>query len=336
MSLSVFPTEVLNTICLHLPDLDLLSVAGSNSTLCAISQRLLYRHISVILAAPDPGVVNTLAARPAISRYVRTFSLTLHGEHSAEFYHLLMLALAGMTELESLNLLIGPDNGWILKGCNNEVIEYPRLRHFSCSFPFDQNVTDFLQRTPNVIELELHTTTAPPSYVLPHFPSTSLPLLSHFQGPSRVAELIVPGRPLQALYLSSGVLDQSLLSRLARSTSPIILLDAITNTTLVSYLEAVANNLPSLSYLRLTTMLPFDDHPDATFFEQVSRVLNKMPELVSFDFSGMNWSSWLAHDDSLSDGKRIWQSRPPSPTFPSSDVRDEEDLFGFSEHLLAF
>jgi hypothetical protein len=261
MSLSLFPTEILNSICLHLPNIDLVSVATANTTLCAISQRLLYRHISIVLSPANPRVVNTLASRPDISQHVRTFSLILHGNNPAGFYHLLTSALTGMTELESLVLLIGSDNSSVLTG-STKYLHYPRLRHFTCSFAFDQDVANFLDRTPNIVELELNSATAPPS-VLPHLSSTAIPHLSRFLGPSWVAELVVPGRPVQALFLSNGLLNEFVLSQLARSSYPIVLLDAISNTRLVPCLEAIARNLPSLNYLRLMTMVPCDGHPDS-------------------------------------------------------------------------
>jgi len=175
----------------------------------------------------------------------------------------------------------------------------------------------------------------PSLLVYPHLSSNFIPHLSHFQGPSHIAELLVPGRPVEVLYLSSGALDESILSQLAKSTSPIVLLDAITSKGLLSCLEAIADNMPSLCYLRLMTTYAFGDSPDLTLYEQVAKVLSKMPELTSFELSGMNWTSWLTNDDRLSDGKRMWQSRPPSPRFPPA--REDDDLLlGFSENLLLF
>jgi len=330
MSFALFPAEILDNICLHLPDTDLVSIASVNTTFTTISQRILYRHIvSSVLTDADPGVVKTLASRPDISQYVRSFSLTFRGDHAFQFHPYLSSALASMTGLESLDLLIGSDNSSVLRSCCN----YLRLRHFSCSFAFDQNLADFLQRTPNIVELELHSASASESSSVV-LSSTCIPRLAHFLGPSCVAELVVPGRPVQALFLSSGLLTESILSQLVRSTSPVVLLDAILNTELITCLDAIARYLPSLSYLRLMSVLPFDGHPDTAFFDHVAKILHKMPDLTSFEFSGMNWSSFT-HTNSLSGGKRFWQLRPPSPTFPSLDMRSE-DLDDFSEYSLAF
>lgn len=268
MSLSTFPAELLANICEHLLDIELVSVAGTNSTLCAVAQRLLYRHISITVTCENRNVVSTLARRPDIARFVRTFSLTAYGETS-DFHSALSSAVLGMSEITSLDLFIDPEASWVLKAQNTEA--YPHLRHFACSFPFDQNVVDFLHRSSGVTELEINTATESP---LPHLSPDFLPNLSNFQGPSHIATLIVPGRPVEALYLSSGIVDDSIISELAKSSCPPVLLDAISGSGLLSSLEAVANSMPSLVYLRLMTTHPFDDHPDL-----VCPVLINRPDL---------------------------------------------------------
>jgi hypothetical protein len=258
MSISDFPSELLHTVCVYLPNCDLVSIAGTNSTLCAVAQRLLYRHISLTITAANHGAVTTLATHPDISRYVRTFSLTAH-EQSTEFYHLLSTAISGMAEISSLHLFLDPETAWVLNKPGNGGIAYYRLRHFACSFPFDTHVVNFLERAPDMTELEVDATLISP---LPNFLPAFIPHLSHFQGPSQVAAHLVPGRPVQALFLSGGMADDSVLSQLAKSTSKIVLLDAVTSSGLLSCLEAIANNMPSLVHLRLMTTYPFDDHPD--------------------------------------------------------------------------
>lgn len=353
MSLSIFPAELLTSICDHLRDIDLVSVARTDSSLCAVAQRLLYRHISLTMTSENRSVVSTLANRPDIARFVRTFSLTAYGEDS-EFHSVLSSAVSGMSEITSLDLLIDPEASWALDQRGPEGVTYPHLRHFTCSFPFDQNVINFLHLSPGVTQLEVNAASAFPLPTVTRLPCGFLPDLSNFQGPSHIAALIVPGRPVEALYLSSGIVDDSVITQLAKASSPIVLFDAISSSGLLSSLEMIANNMPSLVYLRLMTTRPFDDNPDPvylvficsklstdlilqSFYEQVSKALGRIPELTSFEFSGMNWTSWLASDRLSSDGKRIWQSRPPSPLLPSSDIReDDERFFGFTENFLLF
>ncbi|THH18549.1 hypothetical protein EW146_g2435 [Bondarzewia mesenterica] len=361
MSLSALPVELLDAVAQNLSKPQLVALSRTTSFLCPIAQRLLYRQVSISPTAHNLDVVLTLAKRPDLARFVRTFSIALDHRSTVflPFYRALARALSSMTELTSLDLLVDSGASWVL-GRSSSNPTYPRLSHFTCSFPFDSLVADFLERTPALEELELDS--APCSSPKPSSPiilaATSLPLLSHFVGPYQAAKIIVPGRPLQSIYIHDGDLTEDEIAWLAQSTGHVAVLGAITTALLVPLLQALARHLPYLAYLRVASPIHASlKNPDTvraspslafqvrtisfallsgfaqTFYEQVASSLTLMPALTDFELSGMHWGSSQVSDKGAS--KRIWQSSPLTPVLsPAPDHRD--DGFEFSSDFAFF
>lgn len=348
MAQSTFPPELLDSICCLLPTPDLLAVASANFSLNAVAQRSLYRNISITPATHNLSVLNTLATRPHIAAHVRTFSITIHNEQPHPFHNTLAKALEQMTELTSLSLSLDEDSSWVL----NSEAHYHNLSSFTSSFSLDSNLVRFLGRTPAIVELQVGP--VPPSNDRSEIglPSTSIPRLARFNGPYQTAKAVVPQRPVEALFLSEVIEDDSIFGQLSQSKANITIFDGVVSLGLLPCVTAISQTMPSLQYLRLMTVAPLDEHFDQvrrspfkfisdgsflssmqSLYQQLSDTLGSMSALTSFEYSGMSWTCW-----NDSDSKRVWQSSPPTPNpdvpQPQADYMD--DIFEFSENMILF
>lgn len=258
MSHSSFPPELLDSICSLLLPADLLSLASANYTLSAVAQRTLYRNISITPATSNLSVLNTLAARPHIATHVRTFSITVHHEQPNPFYTLLAKALEQMTELTSLTIFLDVDASHVL----NSDARYLNLTSFASSFSFDSHLVDFLSRTPAVVDLQVGSTLPSNDQSEINLPPTSIPNLVRFTGPYHTARIVVPQRPIEALFLSQVISDDSIFAQLSLSKSNITIFDAVVSLGLLPCVTAISQVMPSLHYLRLMTVAPLDEHFD--------------------------------------------------------------------------
>lgn len=329
MAPSTFPPELLDSICCLLPTSDLVAVARANYTLNAVAQRTLYRNISITPVANNLSVLNTLIARPHIATHVRTFSINVRNEQPQSFYPLLSKALQQMTELTSLTLFLNEDASSVL----NSEAHYLNLTSFASSFPLDSNLVDFLSRTPAIIDLQVGAALSSNDQPEIHLPSTSVPSLARFTGPYHTAQIVVPKRPVEALFLSEVISDDSIFGQLSQSTANITILDAVVSVGLLPCVTAISETLPSLHYLRLMTVTPLDEHFDQSLYQQLADALGSMSSLISFEYSGMNWTCW-----NDSDSKRVWQSSPPTPNpdIPQPPADHMDDIFDFSENMVLF
>ena len=259
MASSSFPPELLDSIFCLLPPQDLISVASASYTLNAVAHRTLYRNITITPATNNLSVLDTLAAHPHTATHVRTFSITIHNEQPHTFHTLLAKALEQMNELTSLTLFLDADATCAL----NSEARYPNLTSFATSFPFDANLANFLGRTPAIVDLQVGA--ALPSSDQPEIslPPTSIPQLARFTGPYHTARVIVPQRPVEALFLSQVISDDSVFGQLSQSKSNITIFDAVVSLGLLPCVAAISQTMPSLHYLRLMTVAPLDDHFDS-------------------------------------------------------------------------
>lgn len=349
MAQSTFPPELLDSICCLLPTTDLVAVARANYTLNAVAQRSLYKNISITPVSNNLSVLDTLAARPHTANHVRTFSITMHNKQPHTFYNLLARTLEQMTELISLTLFLDVDASWVL----NSEAHYLNLTSFASSFPFDSSLVGFLGRTPAIVDLQV----GPAPLSNDHeseinLPPTSIPNLTRFTGPYQTARIVVPQRPVEALFLSQVISDDSIFSQLSQSKSNITVLDAVVGLGLLPCVTAISKTMPSLHLLRLMTVTPLDEHFDPvrchsqiyfyklipffhpqSLYQQLSDALRSMSALASFEYSGMNWTCW-----NDSDSKRVWQSSPPTPNPDALQppVDPTDDIFEFSENMILF
>jgi hypothetical protein len=345
MSLQDLPVELVDDICQNATTTDLLAISRTTTFLHGVAQRLLYRHISVSTTSQNLSVAVTLAKRPSVALLVRSFSISADARSTIfrSFYKVLASAISNMSELVSLDMFIDSSNSWILGGDNKPV--YSRMVHFTCPFSLDSNVSKFLHSTPALLELEVDSIPIPHSSPMEPLPLTLLPLLNQFIGSPQAAKAVVPGRPLESIYLNAGELTVDDVSILAKASAPVVALEALTRQSPALLLASLARHLPSLVFLRLTATNTFSNAPDVVsvhtpfdsklysyiyvnqeFYENIADSLASFPNLAAFELSGMHWGSQRKSDDG---SRRVWQSEPLI-------LNREDDVFFDSGEFIAY
>lgn len=163
-----------------------------------------------------------------------------------------------MTELTSLTLFLDADVSWVL----NSDARYLSLTSFASSFPFDLNLVDFLGRTPAIVDLQVGSPLPSSDQSEINLPPSSIPNLARFTGPYHTARAVVPQRPIEALFLSEVISDDSIFGQLSLSKSNITIFDAVVSLGLLPCVAAISQTMPSLHYLRLMTVAPLDENFD--------------------------------------------------------------------------
>ena len=186
MSVLLLPPELLDNISLHLLPPHLSSLAAANSRFYHVAQRHLYRHVYV--DNRNLACVFTLARNPTIARHVRTFVIRLSPfSHLLKaFYRRLAQALSNMTGLTSLDISVDQAASWVMR--TRDDATYPRLRRFASSFPMDNHVAHFLNKTDALVELDLDSLHSSSSSDLPELRVGALPRLAQFTGSAEAAQ----------------------------------------------------------------------------------------------------------------------------------------------------
>ncbi|KAJ3856943.1 hypothetical protein EV368DRAFT_61280 [Lentinula lateritia] len=325
MSFTMLPLELIDVVCANLAPTDLARLSYICSSAHQAAQRQLYRHVSISSSRRNLGVVLTIARKPQIAHYVRSFSMEIDSYFTLlrPFYRQVSRALASMTELTSLRLFVDPTASWVLKN-----ISLPRLVHFACPFNLDSHVSNFLKHTHALLELEVDSTPCglrrPASALAP----SSVTQLQHFVGSSLAAEVTIPSRPVQSVQLTAGDLTEEVATRLSESTADIAILSATTSSAPATLLQLLSQKMQCLVHVQLLTTYSFPEAPDVTFYERIAGALNAFPDLQTFELSGMHWGSKELKD---SDRHRIWQSQPLKSELNSSpeylEIDPYSDLF---------
>jgi len=268
------PIELLDSVAQHLPSASLAALAQTSSTLCPVAQRILYRCVSVSAWTQNLCVVDTLAKKPHIARFVRSFYIAVDSLSPVfpAFYRQLAKAILNMSDsLTSLNLLVDSSLSWVLKESSIHT-NFPHLLQFTCSFPFDGNVARFLDRTPSLLELEVDSMPAAfaRNFPTPYLSPTSVPHLAQFIGSSKAAELIIPGRPVRSVHLNGAGLSEDDISLFSRSTAPLVVLGAVIKAPPVPFLEALHKHVPHLAYLRVMSTQDLFRTPTAVSYHGIS------------------------------------------------------------------
>lgn len=301
MSLALLPTELLDAIFESLPQDTLAALSLASSFLNSSATRQLYRHLSLSSFAKNLEAVSTLASYPDLASLVRSFLITLDDSDnvSKDYYLTLGKALQNMSDLTSLHLQLDPDATWILQNPipNASPIIYSRLEDFATSFVFDTHLVSFLDRAPSLLSLQLSSSFLPSDPAT--LPTTAIPKLLSYMGPTSLLAQILPSRPITSLLLSGDLSldDIQLLAHASRAPSSSVqglddghgcepvkveVLSAITGVAPVLVLEALAKACPHLVCLRVMTTCAFWEAPDL-----VSSYLSisASPTLLTFNLS---------------------------------------------------
>jgi hypothetical protein len=263
MPLHHLPVELIDGICQDVSPRDLANLSQTSAFMCPIAQRHLYRHVHISPSSNNLSIVFTLARRPQIALFVRSFSVRV-GQGSQicqSFYPALADVIAHMSGLVSLDIDIDSEASWVLTHCPRPCA-YPYMLRFTTSFRFDSNVAAFLAATPALLELGLDPVPDSIPYPIPILRPSTIPHLIQFFGSTRAAKAIIPGRPIEAVHLHNGDLTEDVVISLAHSTASVVALDAATRYLPIVLLELLARHLPALAFCRIATTQPFTKAPD--------------------------------------------------------------------------
>ncbi|KAF6762754.1 hypothetical protein DFP72DRAFT_876837 [Ephemerocybe angulata] len=278
-----------------------------------IEHRILFKDVSV--ARRSLPVAVTLANKPHLARHVRDFKIVVGPSVTVlpSYYRALATALSHMRELVSLSISVPAQYSSILPAAPDAV--FPRLRHLQASFTLDSHLLAFLSKTPGLTTLTLDQSLHAPRSEIP---PTLLPHLSSFSGATQVAQLLVPGRPVSSLYLTSGDLTEEVVSFLAQSSASVSTLDATTTSLPLPILETLSEAMPMLENIRLTTTYNlWDEFFNTPFIQNIKNALVAMNHLKSANVSGMLWK-WLTKDG------RVLTNEPHIPSQALDNTDDAE------------
>ncbi|KAG7097276.1 hypothetical protein E1B28_004642 [Marasmius oreades] len=324
MSLQSLPQELLDNVSQFLHPQDLARLLRTCSQCLYPAHRALYRHLSISSASHNLTALVTIVKKPHLARHVKSFSIELDSGATVlrSYYRSLSFALGLMTGLGSLRLAIDPDSSWVLAG-----VHPASLTRFSSSFPLDHHVTEFLQGTPALIELELDS-----PHVFHTYPFSSslqiLPNLEQFSGSCEAAEAIVPGRPVHSVQLSTGDVDENVVDQLALSSTNIVILMATSSLPAPRLLRLLSRRMQHLVYLRMMTTYTLNDVPngDVNFYESVGEALSDLPDLQAFELCGMHWGSLKKHEKDDHE-KPVWQAQPLNVSEFSVDESFDTEIY---------
>ena len=326
MSFQILPVELIDHVAHYLHPTDLVALSMINSYLYFVAQRWLYRQITLNYSSNNLLVVFTLAQKPHLARYVRTFSIRL-GSYSvlSSFYRLLRTALSNMSQLTSLDIFLDHAASWVMHTRDDST--YHCLERFASSFHIDHHLIHFLQKTNALLELEVDS--LPPATVIPSLGPNALPRLSQFTGSPRAAQYVVPGHPVESIHLNSGDLTEDVMESLVKSTAHVLLLAAATTSHSVSLIGTLTQCMDHLVHLRIVTTLNFLEPPDAvstysyhtssfflyfshhptlqSYFVNISNALRSLPDLRTCEIWGIHW---VSSKNDFHDEETVWESEP--------------------------
>jgi hypothetical protein len=152
-----------------------------------------------------------------------------------------------MTELTSLRLFVDSTFSSAPRPVNPST--FSNLLNVSTSLAFyDQNVALCLAETKSLLEVDFDSLMD----VSPDLPAGSLPRPRSFTAPARVADAIVPSRPIEFIQLNTGTILETVAVKPAKS--PVTLFEASINSlSSIPSLLSLSQMMPHLQNVRFTT-----------------------------------------------------------------------------------
>lgn len=246
------PFDLIDYICQQLSMRDLTRVSTSNSDLCAIAQKILFRDLHI--SGPSLPLILTLATVPHLGRHVRSLKIVVGSSCVVPtiYHRALRTALCHMRDVVFVSIsLPAPYNSTVILPQNPDSA-YEHLQTIHVSLSLDTRFANFLRHVPRLLHLTVdkHPSTTPPTI---NIPRNALPNLQAYWGSVNGAIAIAPGRPLHSIFLTSGVLTIDVLPVIASASACITTLDATISSLALPFLRMLASAMPRLVNLRVAT-----------------------------------------------------------------------------------
>ncbi|KAJ3784475.1 hypothetical protein GGU11DRAFT_687843 [Lentinula aff. detonsa] len=262
-SYSTLPIEILDFILRYLPSQDLCSVAISNKHLSAVAMRSLYHTIRLLRPVESVKCLRTLSQNPSLALLAR--SLAIHWSNilypTRNLYTLAIRALCNTSLLNTLSIDVPTDfHPWNLSSCSFQ------LKELSASFPCNQDLIQFLESQPSLLDLTLRGFNSDPaefSFNLSTFNLNPNPT-SFALSPEALPRLT----RLRAIHAGPDIIASILKDR------------PITQVTMPLYADCVCRSLDALNMssepIEKLNIISFD--PDAPLY-LLSEIAERLPNL---------------------------------------------------------
>ncbi|KAF6755608.1 hypothetical protein DFP72DRAFT_811429 [Ephemerocybe angulata] len=283
------PVELLDLICKFVTKLsDLSAAASASSLLHDVASRVLFETVSI--RGHTLPAATTLSSTPHLAQHVHSFNVSIGVGFTVPpsfFCPTLGLAISNMSNLVSLSISLPKDQTCVALHTRLDST-FPRLTSLQASFQsLDAHFLEFISKTPNLASLVLDQVNQAP---LPHIPQTLLPKLASFSGSAQLAAIIIPGRPVSSISLTSGLLSAHVASVLAQSTAEVLELDATTDSPPLPILQTLGVVMPKLVHLRLGTNFDFwDESFNAASLQTMKNTLMVQGHLKLANIAGVVW-----------------------------------------------
>lgn len=312
------PNETLAAIFEQLTPSTLANISFVSTQFRAVAERLLYANINVadILTSTSPSprrslrCCHSILRRPHLAETVKKFHLRWQIHPNEPFdsellelaLPLLRDALRTLTQLESLELYLGPINlrasqaypGPSIHPIERVVdgLQFPSLRNCSLGAewakgvqPYGDILAAFLISLPILRHLRLSD-----HHGVLHLPPEALPSLSSFRGSPDSAAYLLPGRPVHTLSLvgQDSDVNRTNLPRLTHTTVPLRSLDLSAMSVRPILLQNIASFIPTIEVLKVRLALRHTLHyamSGIRILAGLSSVLNAFTRLVHLDLS---------------------------------------------------
>ncbi|KAM6495553.1 hypothetical protein JOM56_008259 [Amanita muscaria] len=331
MPFSSLPHELVAHIVRYLSKHHVAVLATTNHLFASLAQQLLYRDLYVSSSSHTLAVVVTLAKKPSVAVHVRAFAIQIDPSSVLfkSFYDALRTALSNMTGLTSLRLFVDAKFSSALRPVPST---FSNLLNVSTSLVYDDNIALCLAKAKSILEVDFDSPmdTSPDS---PDLPAGALPLLRSFTGPVRVAEVMVPGRPVEFIRLNTGTILENVAVKLAQSTAPVTLFEANVDSLSISSLLSLSQTMPHLRYVRFTTTSNSVEPPSHQFCDDVAEVLTFFPELESFELWGIHFEQIQKAPKSHG---HIWKAKIFCPVDSSESNQQAPSPDLFSEEFMRY
>ncbi|TFK52004.1 hypothetical protein OE88DRAFT_1735008 [Heliocybe sulcata] len=267
--MALLPTETWHAVFSALPPASLLAASLVSRHWHAIAAPILYASLSITDAlAPAPArtdaLLAALLARPRLAAHTKHLHLRWHAPAAPKSpspdpapaestLHTLARVLPTLTELLSLDLLLGPAGACVPPSALLSPCRFPALTSLSLAGLAPSLATSlppFLAAHPTLTHLRLSDTPSP----LP-LPPSALPHLHAFAGSPATAASLLPSRPVAHLTLLGAHPERILPADLARMGTRVRVLDLALISVTPPLLRAVSAHFPSLEVLRVRLAL---------------------------------------------------------------------------------
>ncbi|KAJ3887210.1 hypothetical protein GG344DRAFT_90586 [Lentinula edodes] len=311
------PNEVLFEIFSNLSTPNLVTLTSVSHCFNAVSEHILYSSISIkdILSSSSSCPWRTerccqsIIQRQHLGKSIRGFHIRWHidvnpsspcdFDFTIALEKLEQVLRSGiLSSLESLELWLGPANRGLHPSIPHIIERMILGSHFrqltSCSLgaewtkglpSYSGALDNFLGSLQSLRHLKLHD-----HHTALSLPSVALPILSSFRGSPATSASLLPGRPIQYLSLIGDDYDvnQEILTRFAKTTVPLRVLDLSGMSVRPILLRNLATHLPSIEVLKVRLALRHTLHYALTgirLLTGLSSVLRTFRLLVHLDLS---------------------------------------------------